>query len=142
MSLMQRGLGAALNRLPKVINPTQHAIIDYALAATFFTAGAVLFKRHRRAGISAFLCGGAATVNSIITDYPGGLFQLINFETHGQVDAGLAGMTAAMPRLMGFGSDRESWFFDVQATIETAATALTDFHAYERPAISRMREAA
>ena len=127
MPITQRILGAALGRLPKFISPAQHAFIDYAMAATFLAAGAALWKRHRRAGISAFLCGSAAAVNGIITDYPGGLFPMIDFETHGQVDASLAGITIALPRLMGFSSDRQSRFFDLEATLQTAAATLTDY---------------
>ena len=149
MPITQRILGAALGRLPKFISPAQHALIDYAVAATFLAAGAALWKRHRRAGISAFLCGGAAAINGIITDYPGGLFPVIDFETHGQVDASLAGITVALPRLMGFSSDRQSRFFDLQATLATATSALTDY-GQERagrtgiklPQLSRMRRAA
>ena len=141
MSLMQRGVGAALNRMPKIIKPTQHAVINYALAGTFVAAGAVLWGKHRRAALSAFLCGGALAANNMITDYPGGLFRLINYETHGQITAGLAGMAASLPHLMGFSKDREGRFFNLQATLVTAATALTDFRQQPRAA-RRVRAAA
>ncbi len=149
MPITQRILGAALGRLPKFISPAQHAFIDYAMAATFLAAGAALWKRHRRAGISAFLCGSAAAVNGIITDYPGGMFPVIDFETHGQVDASLAGITIALPRLMGFGSERQSRFFDLAATLQTAAATLTEYRqgqagrmGIKLPQLSRMRQAA
>jgi len=149
MPITQRILGAALGRLPKFINPAQHAFIDYATAATFLAAGAALWNHHRRASVCAFLCGSATAVNGIITDYPGGLFPLIDYETHGQVDASLAGITVALPRLMGFGDDRQSRFFDLQASLETAAAVLTDYRREQSgsirtklPDFSHMRRAA
>lgn len=115
------------DRMPKVVGPGTHAIIDYAMAATFFTAGALFWRRHKRAAISSLLCGAAATANSLLTDYPGGVWKVMQFETHGRIDAGLAGLTATMPGTMFFGDDAEARFFLVTGIAETAVTALTDF---------------
>jgi hypothetical protein len=113
--------------MPKMIGPKTHAIIDYAVAATFFTAGALFWRRHKRAAISSFLCGAAATANSLLTDYPGGVWKVMSFDTHGKIDAGLAGLTATMPSAMFFRDDAESCFFLATGIAETAVTALTDF---------------
>ncbi len=132
MSLVQTGMNIASKRLPKVIGPTVHAIIDYGVAATFFAMGAFFWSRHKRAAISSFICGGAAAMNSMLTDYPGGMWKVMSFETHGKIDAGLAGATGTMPGLMGFEDDGEARFFQIQAIAEAAVTAMTDFNAMDR----------
>lgn len=143
MTLAQTGMNMVAKRLPKVIDPKTHAFIDYAVAATFFAMGAMFWNRNRkRAAMSSFICGAATTVNSVLTDYPGGVWKRISFQTHGRIDAGLGGMTGMMPSFMGFRDDRESQFFTVSALAETAATAMTDFDAMGRTDHYRMEEAA
>src|SRR3954468_20491066 len=93
---------AVADKLPKIINPKTHAFIDYAMAGTFFVLGAMFWKRNKRAAIGAMLCGAATTATSIITDYPGGVKKVISFHTHGRIDAGLSGMTAAAPNFLAF----------------------------------------
>lgn len=115
------------DRLPKKIDPRTHAFIDYAMAAVFFTAGALFWRSHKRAAISSLLCGAATTGNALLTDYPGGVFKRISFETHGKIDAGLAGLTATMPSAMFFNEDSEASFFVATGIAETAVTTLTDF---------------
>lgn len=117
------------DHIPKKIGPRTHAIIDYALAATFFTASALFWRRHKRAAISSLLCGAAATANSVLTDYPGGVWKIMHFEAHGRIDAGLAGLTATIPSSMLFRDDEESRFFLITGIAETAVTALTNFSA-------------
>lgn len=143
MPMMQRGVAMLANRMPKVINPTVHAVIDYAVAATFFTMAATFFKRgHKRAAISCIVCGAATTANSMLTNYPGGVFKVMSFQNHGRVDMGLGGLTAALPNMMGLDTDAESRFFQGMAIAETAATAMTDFDALERADYYRYGRAA
>lgn len=126
--LMQKGVSMVVDRMPKVISPKTHAIIDHLMSVTFVTMGVLFWKRGaRRAAISSFICGGAAAANATFTNYPGGLWKVMSFETHGKIDAGLAGMTTALPNLMYFSDDPEARFFHVQGIAETAVTALTDF---------------
>ena len=129
MPLVQKSVAMLSNRMPKVINPTTHAVIDYAVAATFFAVGAIFWTRNKRAAISSLVCGFAATVNSMITDYPGGVFRRMSYQNHGRVDMGLAGLTAAMPDMMGFDDEREARFFSTSALAETLVTVMTDFDA-------------
>ena len=135
--LMQKGLAAMSGRMPKVINPRTHAVIDYVVAGTFFAVGALYWGRNKRAAISSFICGAAATINSVLTDYPGGVWRVMSYQNHGRIDAGLAGITATMPNLMQFADEREARFFQMQALAETAVTAMTDFEAYESLPSSR-----
>ena len=132
MSLVQTGMNMMKDRVPKVIGPKAHAVIDYAVAGSFFAMGAFFWSRHKRAAISSFICGGAVTINSVLTDYPGGVWKKLSFETHGKVDAGLVGAAGSMPGLMGFSDDDEAKFFRFQALTEAAVTAMTDFHAMDR----------
>ncbi len=126
--LMQKGVSMVADRMPKVIGPKAHAIIDHLMSATFMTMGVLFWKRGaKRAAVSSFICGGAAAMNATFTDYPGGLWKVMSFDTHGKIDAGLAGMTTALPNLMYFSDDPEARFFHVQGIAETAVTALTDF---------------
>lgn len=142
MPLMQKGVSMVTDRMPKIIGPRTHAIIDYAVAATFFTMGALFWKRNKRAALASMICGAATTANSLVTDYPGGAWKKMSFENHGRVDAGLAGITATMPNLMFFNGEPEARFFQVQGIAETAVTALTDFSADRRTDYYRRNQAA
>ncbi len=135
MPMLQRVVAAGAGKLPKVIDPRLHAIIDYAVVGSFLAMGAVFWKRGaKKAAVSALLCGGGAAVNSLITDYPGGLVRKMSFRTHGHIDMGLAAVTASLPEFMGFADDAEGRFFSGQAIAETAVTGMTDFEAEPRHA--------
>lgn len=127
MALMQKGIAMAAGRMPKKISPSVHAVLDYAIAASFVLAGALFWKRNRRAALGSLLCGGATAAVSLLTDYSGRNGKPISYPMHGQVDAGLVAMTAAMPRLMGIEDEREAKFFSREALAKTAITAMTDF---------------
>jgi hypothetical protein len=127
MPMLQSGVSVLVDRMPKVITPKTHAVIDYAMAATFFAASALFWRRHKRASMCSFACGAATTANALLTNYPGGAWKVLDFDTHGKIDAGLAGLIATMPRAMFFRDDQEAGFFLMAGIAETAATALTDF---------------
>ncbi len=131
MPLMQKGVAMLSSRMPKVISPKTHAIIDYAVAATFFTVSLLFWRRNRRAAVGSLVCGLATTANSILTDYPGGVFKVMSYRNHGRIDMGIAGLTATMPDMMGFDDSNQARFFEMQAIAETAVTAMTDFEALE-----------
>jgi len=139
MSLLRRGVAVAAGRMPKIIKPQAHAVIDYLVAGTFVINAALCWRRNTRVAVSSLICGGMMATNSVLTDYPGGIWRVMSFQTHGKVDAGFAALTAAMPRLMAFSDDAESKFFTVQSIAETAVTAMTDFDCYEHPASDRLR---
>jgi hypothetical protein len=138
MPLLQKGIALAAGRMPKIIKPQAHAVLDYLVAGSFFIAAGLCWKRNKRAAVSSLLCGGMITATSALTDYPGGMWRVMSFQTHGKLDAGLAALTATMPRLMAFGEDQESKFFTMQSMLETAVTAMTDFDYYEHPASERL----
>jgi hypothetical protein len=115
------------NRMPKVISPGMHAVLDYVTAGTFFVLGAMLMRRHTRAAGLAFTNGAAVLGTSLMTDYPGGVWRVISFETHGMIDAVQAGMSALGPRLLGFENEPEARAFHAQAALESGVIAATDW---------------
>lgn len=117
----------ATDKMPKVIKPKAHAIIDYAMAASFFSMAAFFWRRNKRAAISSLVCGAAEAVTALCTDYPGGVVRQISFETHGAIDFGLCGMVASLPGMLRFSDDPESRFFRVQGIAMATVTGLTDF---------------
>jgi hypothetical protein len=131
MALLESGVRFAADRMPKVIKPGTHAVLDYAVAGVFLAMGARLWKRNRRAAVGSLLCGGAAALNAVVTDYPGGVVHAIDYRTHGRIDAGLAALTASAPRLLGFSDEDEARFFGFQALAETVVSGLTDYGYYE-----------
>lgn len=136
MPLLYRGAKFAARRMPKVISPTTHAVLDYVVAGSFLLKAARLWKRHRRASAASLICGGAALANALVTDYPGGVVRKINYSTHGRNDAAIAGFAASAPRLLGFAHDDESHFFTVEALAATAIIGLTDFEYYEQQSLA------
>src|SRR5204862_2772658 len=80
--------------VPKIINPSTHAVIDYVTAGTFLAAGVAMRTRHRGASTLAFINGIAVLGLSMMTDYPGGVFRTLSFRTHGAIDVLQAGMCA------------------------------------------------
>jgi hypothetical protein len=128
MPLLHKSASVVSKRLPKVLGPNVHFIVDYSLAALFFTAGALFWRRHKTASVGALLCGAGTMLNSLFTDHRGGVVGAISWETHGRIDVGLAGLTAAMPGLMGFADDAQARFFEASAVAEALAAGFTDYH--------------
>jgi hypothetical protein len=115
------------NRLPKVVGPKSHAIIDYAMAASFFGMAAFFWRRNKRAAVGALACGAVETVTALCTDYPGGVVKEISFETHGAIDFGLTALVASLPGMLRFHGEPEARFFRAQGVALAAVAGLTDF---------------
>ena len=115
--------------VPKVIDPSTHAILDYATAGTFIAMGFGLMKRNRSAANLAFANGIAVLGLAMMTDYPGGVFRTISFKTHGAIDAVQAGLSALGPMMLGFADRPEAQMFHAQAAVEAAVVAATDWDA-------------
>jgi hypothetical protein len=142
MALIETGIRTVANRMPKVITPKAHAIIDYAIAGSFFLMGALFWRRNKRAAVASMALGAAKTATAMMTDYPGGISPVISFETHGKIDAGMAGMIGLVPTLLVFGGESEAMFFRGQAVATAAVTAMTDFEAGSSEKPRRRRRAA
>jgi len=129
MMMASMATRAVTDRLPKVIKPKTHAVLDYVMAGTLIALGAFFWKRNKRAALAAMACGGATVATALLTDYPGGVKPVIDFETHGKIDAGMAGLTATLPTFLGFGNEEEAKYFRGAALAETIITGMTDFNA-------------
>jgi hypothetical protein len=117
--------------IPRIISPKGHAIIDYATIGSFLLSAAFFWRRSKRVSLGALICAGAELAVSMMTDYPAGLRKVISFRTHGEIDLGLAAMTATMPEFLAFKDDSERKVFLAQGALITAASELTRFP--ERP---------
>jgi hypothetical protein len=127
MPILDHAARWTTNKMPKVINPKAHAIIDYAVAASFFGMAAFFWRRNKRAAVGALVCGAAETVIALCTDYPGGVVKEISYETHGAIDFGLSGLVASLPDMLRFSGEPESRFFRVQGLALATVAGLTDF---------------
>ena len=137
MPLWEKGAKFAARKMPKVISPTTHAVLDYVVAGSFLLKAYLLWNRRRRAAAGALICGGATLANALLTDYPGGAYKLISYRSHGRNDSAIAGFAASAPRLFGFAGDREQRFFNVEALTGTVIMGLTDFdYYYERKSMA------
>lgn len=132
MPLLQSAVSLIADRMPETIEPKAHAIFDYAMAATFITAGALFWRRHRRAAIGSFICGGTIAATSMLTDYQGGIADKVSYNTHGKIDAGVAGLASAIPSAMFFRKDPQAKFFIAAGIAATVITALTDYTSNNR----------
>jgi hypothetical protein len=127
MPILDQAARWTTNKMPKVITPKAHAVIDYAMAASFFGMAAFFWRRNKRAALSALICGTAESITALCTDYPGGVVKEITFETHGAIDFGLGGMVASLPGMLRFSHEREARFFRMQGVALAAVAGLTDF---------------
>ena len=116
----------------KTISPAQHAVLDYGVAATFFSLGTHYRGRHNAAAALAFINGALVLGVSMFTDYPGGIWRRIDFKTHRTMDMVQAAVTGIGPLLMGFGGESEAKPFYAQAASEVGVIAMTDWDAGSR----------
>lgn len=114
-----------LTQPTKVISPTQHAVLDYSVAATFFALGFKYRGQNNAAAALAFINGGMVLGMSLFTNYPGGVWRRINFKTHGVLDAVQAALAGVGPVLFGFRGAPEARTFYAQASSEVGVIAMT-----------------
>jgi hypothetical protein len=119
--------------LPARISPAQHAVLDYSVAATFFSIGASLRSSHPRASTLAYVNGAMVLGMSLLTDYPGGLYRKLSFRGHRTGDIVQAALAGLGPLLLGFGRDKEATYFYGQALSEVGVIAATDWTATATP---------
>jgi hypothetical protein len=117
------------------ISPAAHAVLDYAVAATFFGVGAWLMRWHRTAASLAFANGAMVAGMAMLTDYPGGVVRMLPFRGHRVGDVLQAAFAGLGPALFGFDDDEEAKFFYAQAASEVGVIAATDWDAAKRSAV-------
>ena len=120
-------LAGMSREVPAVLDAGGHAVMDYVVAGTFLTLGFALRERHRRASTLAFIHGASVLAVSLLTDYPGGVWRTLSFQTHRTLDMMQAGLMAVGPTLLGFAGDPEAQAFHGQAVLEGGVIAATDW---------------
>jgi hypothetical protein len=119
--------------LARTISPAQHAVLDYGVAATFFTLGMRYRNRNGRAAALAFVNAAMVLGMSMLTDYPGGIWRKIRFRTHGKLDVAQAALAGLGPILFGFAGEPEARTFHLQALSEVGVVAMTDWNGQPLP---------
>lgn len=115
-------------KLPKVISPKTHGIIDYCHAAFFATLAAVYWNKNRKAALAAASTSALVLVEGLLTDYKWGVKKVIPFEVHGQVDGGFAALSLGIPKTFGFEGTVPATIFHVNAFVEATIVGLTDWN--------------
>jgi hypothetical protein len=134
MPLLNSVVKFAAKPFPRVLSPKAHAIIDWITIGAFLAGSAFFWRRSKRAALAALICGATELSVSLLTDYPGGVKRIIDFRKHGEIDWGLAAMSATMPEFFAFKDDREKKFFLAQGVLITAANEITQFPGKRRRA--------
>jgi hypothetical protein len=127
MPILNSIVKIATKPVPRVLSPKAHAFIDWVRIGSFLAGAAFFWRRSKRAALAAVICGAAELSVSLLTDYPGGVKRIISFRKHGEIDLGLAAMSATMPEFLVFKGDPERKFFLAQGILITAANEITQF---------------
>ena len=112
----------------RAISPSQHAVLDYSVAATFLALGFKLLPANRRAAALAFVNGGMVLGLSALTDYPGGVWRTLSFQAHRTGDILQAALAGLGPVMLGFSASPEAKYFYGQALSEVGVIAATDWN--------------
>ena len=140
MPIAHKAAKAVAPKLPKMISPTAHAVIDYAMFGTFFTAGALLWRKNKRASLAAYLCADIVGSLVFLTDMPGGVWKKISFETHGRIDPGLSALAASIPEMLAFKDEREAKLFHGMGIAMAVMGGLTDYAQGSKNHETRLRD--
>src|SRR3954471_17513322 len=100
----------------KVLNPTIHGALDYALALAFIFAPGVLGFPHAAAVLSQII-GVIYLGASLLTRYPLGALRVIPFPVHGVIESLMALAWIVMPWVFGFANHVAARTFFVVAGI-------------------------
>lgn len=115
-------------RLPKVIDPRTHGIIDYCHAAFFFGMAWFCRKSEPKAAVAAAVTGSFLLAEALLTDYPLGVKKVIPFTAHGRLDATFAATSFMVPRIFGFSGTPAATVFQANGFAEGAVVGMTDFN--------------
>mgnify|MGYP005811185421 CR=1 FL=1 len=141
MPILHKGVAAMSDHMPKVLSPKQHAIADYVTLGGLILMTALFWKKNKHVAHAALSCAVAEAANTLLTDFPGGVTDVIDFRNHGRIDFGLAAACSALPNIMDFDDEPEAKYFRIMALNITAVGALTDF-SERRPLRARLHRTA
>ncbi|HXY04084.1 MAG TPA: hypothetical protein VEI49_10935 [Terriglobales bacterium] len=125
MPFLNSAVQLATKPFPRAISPNAHAMIDYAVAASFLVIAGLFWRRSKRGAVAALIAGGAGLAVNFLTDYPGGVKKVINFRTHREIDLGLGAVIAALPEFLGFNGERGGKLFLAEGAMITVVSQLT-----------------
>jgi hypothetical protein len=127
MYLTSKGLDILESKVPKIISPSIHGVIDYAHAAFFFTVGVICRRSNKRAASAAFATSGFILAQSLLTDYRFGAKPILPFEAHGKMDAAFASGSWLIPRIFRFRGTPEAKIFEMNSLAEASVVEMTDW---------------
>lgn len=127
MPLATLALRQIETKLPKVISPATHGLIDYSHAAFFASMAAICWRKNRRAALAAAGTSALVLLQSLFTDYKYGAKHLIPFSVHGTMDGGFAALSLAIPKTFGFEGTKAAKVFHANAFVEATVVGLTDW---------------
>lgn len=127
MPFLDRLTAKITDRMPSMISPRMHSILELACAGGFLLHAASAWERDRNVAVSSAGCGLFLMTNAALTNFAkrGGFSS--DLDSHGRVDIGLAAMIGTLPSLMGIKDKYDARFFRVQAVALAALAGLTDF---------------
>jgi len=128
MSVATAVLNRLEDRLPKVIDARTHGIIDYCHASFFLGMALVCRKKNGRAALASLITGGFILAEALMTDYPLGVFKILPFARHGEMDGAFAASSLVVPRVFGFEGTGASVVFKVNAITEASVVGMTNFN--------------
>jgi hypothetical protein len=111
------------------------------MVGAFFASAGWFWRHNKRAAVASLLCGSAKLAVSLLTDYPGGVRKVIDFDTRREIDLGLAAMVATMPEFLAFKDEPQKKFFLAQGALIAASSELTKFPGNPRRRKERARAA-
>jgi hypothetical protein len=108
----------------KILSPTLHGYIDYAVVVLFLFAPA-LIGLTGIAGTIAYALAGIHLAMTLVTDFPLGAGKLLPFTVHGWIERIVGPVLILLPSVLGFGAPAQG-FYIVVGIIIILVGLLTD----------------
>ena len=109
----------------KILSPTLHGYIDYAVVILFLFAP-TLIGLTGIAGTIAYALAGIHLAMTLVTDFPLGAVRLLPFTVHGWIERIVGPVLVMLPFILGFGSPAQGFYIVVGIAIILVGL-LTDY---------------
>jgi hypothetical protein len=111
----------------KIISAKIHGYLDYLVILIFLCAPALLHLSLLPAVISYSLAG-IHLLLTLLTDFPLGALKLVPLKWHGIIELVVGPVLAALPFILGFGSEPAAqYFYVVNGIVILLVWSLTDY---------------